>query len=83
MAPGELSFSFQSKDGADAELTTKMMILRTWSSGVGWPANRNASNASRKSNTPRSPGYSKPLHPPDGNIGPRLHRPVARVPPAV
>src|SRR5215469_14205853 len=37
-ALGEFSLSFQSKDGAEAELTTKMMTLRTWSSGVGWPA---------------------------------------------
>ena len=57
--PGGVSDSSQLVGGDDSELTTKTMILRTWSSGVGTPASCSASSNSSASSTPRMPTLSE------------------------
>ena len=56
--PGGFSDSSQLVGGEDSELTTKTMILRALSSGVGRPASCNVSIISSASRTLRMPTLS-------------------------
>src|SRR5215472_7476427 len=73
MVPGEFSDLFHLVDGIDSELTTKMMILRMWSSGVAGRPHAEPRTSRGYLARCAGPDYRISLRPPDGNKGLARH----------